>query len=98
MEEGVNGGEQAKTISAQFFPEGGKMIMGKRCRVAVMVVDDNGHPYEAEGHVVSASGDILASVSTDSLGRDVFEITPDGGTMTMQMRNKKKGDGRAKLA
>ena len=95
MEEGVNGGELAKTISAQFFPEGGKMIMGKRCRVAVMVVDDNGHPYEAEGHVVSASGDILASVSTDSLGRDVFEITPDGGTMTMQMRNKKKGDGRA---
>ena len=95
MEEGVNGGELAKTISAQFFPEGGKMIMGKRCRVAVMVVDDNGHPYEAEGHVVSASGDILAAVSTDSLGRDVFEITPDGGTMTMQMRNKKKGDGRA---
>lgn len=95
MEGGVNGGDIAKTISARFFPEGGKMIVGKRCRVAVMVVDDNGHPYESEGHVLSAAGDILAAVSTDSLGRALFTVTPDSGSMTMQMRNKKRGDGRA---
>ena len=88
MEGGVNCGDIAKTISAQFFPEGGKMIVGKRRRGAVMVVDDNGHPYEAEGHVLSAAGDILAAVSTDSLGRALFTVTPDSGAMTMQMRNK----------
>ena len=78
------------TVSAQFYPEGGDLVVGKRCRVAMMVVDDNGRPYESEGFVMNEVGDVLASVETDSLGKGLFEVVPDSGKLTFQIRNLKK--------
>ena len=78
------------TVSAQFYPEGGDLVVGKRCRVAMMVVDDNGRPYESEGFVMNEAGDVLASVETDSLGKGLFEVVPDSGKLTFQIRNLKK--------
>lgn len=95
MDAGVSGDDSRKTISAKFYPEGGKMIVGKKSKVAVMAVDDNGYPYMSAGYVENAAGDVLATFSTDSLGRGLFEVTPDGGTLNMQMRNKKDGDAKA---
>ncbi len=84
----------AKTISVQFYPEGGDLIVGKKCRVAMLAVDDNGHPYEGEGFVMNGTGDVLASVKTDTLGRGIFEVVPDTGRFTFQMRNLQKGENR----
>ena len=82
----------AKTVSVQFYPEGGNLIMGKKCRVAMLAVDDNGRPYEGEGFVMNAKGDVLASVETDTLGRGLFELVPDADSLTFQMRNLKKSE------
>ncbi len=95
IEEGIYSNDLAKTISAQFYPEGGKMVVGKRSRVAVMVVDDNGNAYQQEGHVVNGAGDVLTTFRTDSLGRALVEIVPDGQPLYVQMHNKKRGAGRA---
>lgn len=95
MDEGLSSSEMLKTISVQFFPEGGKLVEGKKSRVALMAADDNGYPYQSEGFVVNGNGDVLALVNIDSLGRGVFEVTPDGSPLSMQMRNRKSGESRS---
>ena len=95
MDEGLSSSEMLKTISVQFFPEGGKLVEGKKSRVALMAADDNGYPYQSEGFVVNGNGDVLALVNTDNLGRGVFEVTPDGSPLSMQMRNRKSGESRS---
>ena len=88
--EGIYTDDLAKTISVQFYPEGGDLIVGKNCRVAMLAVNDNGRPYQGEGFVRNEAGDVLASVKTDTLGRGIFELVPDTGKLTFQMRNLKK--------
>jgi hypothetical protein len=73
--------EIVATISVKFYPEGGDMVAGKKCRVAILAVDDNGHPYEGEGFVMNEAGDVLVSVQTDTLGRGLFELVPDTGNL-----------------
>jgi hypothetical protein len=90
IDNGIDVRNLMTTISAQFYPEGGDMIVGKKCRVAMMVVDDNGRPYESEGFLMNERGDVLTSIETDSLGRGFFEVVPDAGRLTFQMRNLKK--------
>ena len=92
--EGIYTDDLNKTISVNFYPEGGDLIVGKRCRVAMLAVDDNGHPYASEGFVMNGAGDVLASVQTDTLGRGFFEIVPDTSTLTFQMRNLQKKEKR----
>ena len=92
--EGIYTDDLNKTISVNFYPEGGDLIVGKRCRVAMLAVDDNGNPYASEGFVMNGAGDVLASVKTDSLGRGLFELVPDTGKLTFQMRNLKKKEKR----
>ena len=90
IDEGIYTNDLMKTISVKFYPEGGDLIVGKKCRVAMLAVDDNGHPHEGEGFVMNEAGDVLASVKTDTLGRGIFEVVPDTGKLTFQMRNLKK--------
>ncbi|MBO4216189.1 MAG: hypothetical protein J5888_07680, partial [Bacteroidaceae bacterium] len=92
IDDGVYTHDHLKTISVNFYPEGGHLIVGKRCRVAVLAVDDNGRPHQGEGFVMNEKGDVLAAVMTDSLGRGLFEVVPDEGTLTYQMRNLKKDE------
>ena len=87
---GINDSHINKSVSVQFYPEGGNLIIGKKNRVAMLAVDDNGRAYQGEGFVTDSLGDILISVQTDSLGRGVFEIVPDSGKLTFQMRNMEK--------
>ena len=91
IDEGIYTHDLMKTISVKFYPEGGDLILEKKCRVAVLAVDDNGHPHEGEGFVMNERGDVLASVKTDTLGRGLFELVPDTGKLTFQMRNLRKG-------
>lgn len=92
-EEGVySNTDLMKTISVQFYPEGGDLVKGNDCRVAILAVDDNGRPYQGTGTVKNAQGNVLATVTTDTLGRGLFSITPDGGKLTMDMKNLKSKD------
>ena len=91
IDDGIYTRDLLKTISVKFYPEGGDLIAGKKCRVVMLAVDDNGHPYEGEGFVMNERGDVLASVKTDTLGRGLFELVPDTGKLTFQMRNLRKG-------
>ncbi|MBO7618635.1 MAG: hypothetical protein J6T22_15720, partial [Bacteroidales bacterium] len=95
IDEGIYTSDLMKTISVKFYPEGGDLIVGKKCRVAMLAVDDNGHPHEGEGFVMNEAGDVLASVQTDTLGRGIFEVVPDTGKLTFQMRNLKKSTKRS---
>ena len=94
LDDGIYTSDLLKTISVKFYPEGGDLIAGKKCRVAMLAVDDNGHPHEGEGFVMNERGDVLASVKTDTLGRGLFEIVPDTGKLTFQMRNLRKSERR----
>ena len=95
IDEGIYTNDLMKTISVKFYPEGGDLIAGKRCRVAMLAVDDNGNPHEGEGFMMNEKGDVLASVKTDTLGRGLFELVPDTGKLTFQMRNLKKSEKRS---
>ena len=92
IDEGIYSDSLMKTISVQFYPEGGNLIVGKRCRVALLAVDDNGRPHQGEGFVMNEAGDVLAAVETDSLGRGLFEVVPDAGELTYQMKNLKTNE------
>ena len=94
IDEGIYTSDLMKTISVKFYPEGGDIVAGKKCRVAMLAVDDNGNPYEGEGFVMNAAGDVLVNVQTDTLGRGLFELVPDTGKLTFQMRNLKKSERR----
>ncbi len=87
VKEGIYSDNTVKTISAQFYPEGGEMVQGKKCHVAMLVVTDDGKPYKGEGFVLNKQGDILATVQTDTLGRGAFTVIPDASELTMKMRN-----------
>lgn len=89
IDEGVYTNNVVKTVSVQFFPEGGNLVKGLKSRVAMLAVDDNGRPFPANGFIQNANGDVLATVKADSLGRGVFEIVPDGSQLTMQLKNLK---------
>ena len=89
IDEGIYGNSLATDISVQFYPEGGRLVKGKKSRIAMLAVDDNGRPFSSEGVIVNAQNDVLATVKTDTLGRGVFELTPDGNPITLQMKNLK---------
>ncbi|MBQ0047090.1 MAG: hypothetical protein KBT33_06205 [Prevotellaceae bacterium] len=87
VKNGYYNASQEETISVRFYPEGGNMIVGKKCHVAMLSVDGSGRAYSGDGFVTSSEGDVLAVVHTDSLGRGAFDVTPDGGEMHFQMKN-----------
>ena len=87
VKEGLYSDNTAKTVSVQFYPEGGDMVQGKKCHVAMLAVTDDGRPYSGQGFVVNKQGDVLASVQTDTLGRGDFTVVPDASELTMKMMN-----------
>ncbi len=89
VKEGIYSDNEAKTVSVQFYPEGGDMVQGKKCHVAMLAVTDDGRPYRGEGFVVNKQGDVLATVQTDTLGRGEFTVVPDASGLSMKMMNGK---------
>ena len=63
--------EKLKILNAEFFPEGGSMIIGLPCRVAFKLTGDNGLGVNASGLL---NGDIALSTIHDGMGS--FTFTP----------------------
>ncbi|GAB3259801.1 Plug domain-containing protein [Larkinella harenae] len=63
----------------QFFPEGGQLITGLEGRVAFKIVSPAGKGLNAEGFVLSSSGDTVTAFSDKHLGMGYFSLKPESG-------------------
>jgi hypothetical protein len=67
------------TPDVQFFPEGGNLVNGLRCRVAIKCVTTNGLGVDASGTIVDNEENPVAEFKTQHLGMGVFAFTPQMG-------------------
>jgi hypothetical protein len=58
------------------YPEGGELISGIDCVVALRVHDKKGNPLSVAGYVKNSKGDIDAKFSTDKNGLAKFSFSP----------------------
>lgn len=89
INEGLYTSNLAMNVTVKFYPEGGDIIAGKKNRIAMWAVDDNGYPYEMMGQILDENDSALAIVQTDSTGRGLFEIIPGEGKLTLVTTNLK---------
>ena len=66
-------------IDLQLMPEGGNLIMGKRCRVAYKTVADNGLGIDMHAVVTDDNGNVVAESGATHLGMGMFYFTPQKG-------------------
>ena len=84
-----NGGDdskEGKKAKAAFYPEGGNLICGLESRVAFTLTDTEGYPLSAECLFKDSEGTVLYSASTDSLGRGLAMVRPDGKASVMAVQ------------
>ena len=84
-----NGGDdskEGKRAKATFYPEGGNLICGLESRVAFTLTDTEGYPLSAECLFKDSEGTVLYSASTDSLGRGLAIVRPDGKASVMAVQ------------
>ena len=89
ISQGISNDHLNTSVSVQFYPEGGNLVAGKKNRVAMLAVDDNGRAYQGNGFVTDSLGEVLVPVQTDSLGRGVFEVVPTNTSLSLQLKNLK---------
>ena len=77
--------ESLSRINLSFYPEGGYMVAGLTCRMAVKAFDQRGESIEATGTVFNSSGDPVAFFATLHHGMGFFDLTPDGGKYTAEV-------------
>lgn len=84
--------DKKRDINAEFYPEGGHLIIGKPCRVAFKVTDETGFGIEAEGELEDPS--VSFATVHDGMGEFVFtplnrrnqvKITAGGNTRTFNL-------------
>lgn len=68
-----------KEIQLGLFPEGGQLVGGLQSRVALFSADGQGNPIEANGRVVSNTGEQLAAFQANEFGLGLFSLTPQTG-------------------
>ena len=71
--------EQGKELVASFYPEGGHLVGGVKCRVAFEVTDDRGAWIEGTMRLRDADGQTVAEATTVSRGRGLLTFTPQAG-------------------
>jgi len=63
----------------QLFPEGGDLISGLRCKVAVKAIAPNGLGIDFKGTVTDNNGTNVAEFTSQHLGMGVFTLQPEAG-------------------
>lgn len=71
--------KQTEKCDVQFFPEGGGLVNGVRCRVAVKAIGANGLGQDIKGTIEDNTGNVVADFATQHLGMGVFAIMPEAG-------------------
>lgn len=80
--------EKYKKVDAAFYPEGGRMIIGKPCRVAFKVTGDDGLGIEADGTIDGT--DISFKNIHDGMGSFIFTPAKENNSVTIDV-----GDGKS---
>jgi len=70
---------QGKSISINFFPEGGELVNGILSKVAFKVVDSDGLGREIKGKVVDELGELVCEFKSNTLGMGAFPLVPKRG-------------------
>lgn len=60
--------------SVDFFPEGGYLLPGHKCKVAFKAVGSNGLGINVSGRVVNSAGNAVANFTTTHAGMGTFEL------------------------
>lgn len=73
----------AQTVVAnpdvQFFPEGGNMVSGVRCRLAFKAIGANGLGTNVKGIIEDNEGKVVTDFASSHLGMGEFAFTPEAG-------------------
>jgi hypothetical protein len=69
----------APSKDVQFFPEGGQLIAGVPCKVAVKAIKANGLGVDIKGDIVDNAGTKVTDFTTQHLGMGMFPFTPEAG-------------------
>ena len=81
-------------INVRFFPEGGNLVEGMGGRVAFIVTDENGSPFDTYGELVIREDSMVRNVYTTGEGRGLFEYTPEDGDGAVLRLYDQKGKAR----
>ena len=81
----------AKTLTMRFYPEGGYLVNGLKSRVAFSVTDEDGRHASCKGFIADDKGNKICDVAADTLGRGIFEFTPQAGKTYQAVMNQPKG-------
>ena len=74
--------ELKENLLVNFYPEGGHLIAGTRCRVAFEVHNEEGEQIDIEGTVSQGDGSIVIPIRTTHQGRGVFTVdVPEDGRL-----------------
>jgi hypothetical protein len=68
-----------KPPDAQFFPEGGNLIAGLKCKVAFRIADENGSGISCKGVLLDQNNDTLTTFKPTKYGMGYFYMTPQAG-------------------
>ncbi|MDH6307193.1 TonB-dependent SusC/RagA subfamily outer membrane receptor [Dysgonomonas sp. PFB1-18] len=66
-------------IDIQFYPEGGTLVEGVKCKVAFEALNEFGKGADVKGDIVDQSGNKVVSFESFHLGMGAFEFTPEAG-------------------
>jgi hypothetical protein len=66
----------AKPFIAQFFPEGGSLVLGLKSKVAFQVTNPNGKGIRFSGTILNAQNDTVARINPLKFGIGNFTFTP----------------------
>ena len=80
-----SGGGNEEKINAEFYPEGGNLVCGLKSRVAFTLTDKDGLPLRVKCVIKNSEGLVMDSATTDSLGRGLANVTPDGSVIAMEV-------------
>ena len=70
---------QASELDLQIFPEGGTIVEGLQCRMAVKCIGPDGYGKDIEGRIVDNNGETVTTFKTDHHGMGQFFLAPERG-------------------
>jgi hypothetical protein len=73
-----NRANTSDSLVVTFYPEGGNLITGADCNVAVQAKDLNGNPVAVKGLVRDNYDAVMAGFTTDANGLSKFDFEPSG--------------------
>ena len=79
-------------LDIQFFPEGGELVTGLTCRVALKTTLPNGKSVDIQGYIEDSKGERITDIAPTHLGMGVFTFIPQANTKYKALIGNKQYD------